>query len=89
MSRDLSQNKVCYPAYLKRRSPATAYRIVRVIVLIACVLTCSVSPDLTLAILLFVFFFSKFSNLWMIQVIYSAVVSVLKICIGLIFSVVF
>lgn len=87
MSRDLDAKKVCYPAYLKVRSPAKAYRYTRVVVLIACVLTCIISPDLTLGILLIVFFFANYCNLWMIQVIYSAIISALKIVVSLCFTV--
>lgn len=87
MSRDLDAKKVCYPAYLKVRSPAKAYRYTRVVVLIVCVLTCIISPDLTLGILLAVFFFANYCNLWMVQVVYSAIVSALKIVVSLYFTV--
>ena len=89
MSRDLDAKKVCYPAYLKVRSPAKAYRYTRVVVLIACVLTCIISPDLTLGILLAVFFFANYCNLWMVQVVYSAIISALKIVVSLYFTVAF
>lgn len=87
MTRDLDAKKVCYPAYLKVPSPEKVYRYLRVVVLIACVLTCIVSPDLTLGILLIVFIFANYCNLWMVQVVYSALISALKIFVGLYFSV--
>lgn len=87
MSRNLTKKKCCYPRYLHVRSPAPFYRTARYIFLIACVLTCLISPDLTMGILLFLFVFSNLSNIWNFQVWYSAIISAIKIGVCLLFSV--
>ena len=87
MSRNLTKKKCCYPRYLHVRSPAPFYRTARYIFLVACVLTCLISPDLTMGILLFLFIFSNLSNIWNFQVWYSSIISAIKIGVCLIFSV--
>ena len=87
MSRNLTKKKCCYPRYLHVRSPAPFYRMARSFFLVACVLTCLISPDLTMGILLFLFIFSNLSNIWNFQVWYSAIISAIKIGVCLLFSV--
>lgn len=87
MSRNLDKKKCCYPRYLHVPSPSRIYHGIRLLFLIACVLTCLISPDLTMGILLFLFIFSNFANIWNFQVWYSAIVSIVKIGVSLLFSV--
>ena len=81
MSRNLDKKKCCYPKYLTVPSPSKVYKVIRVIFLIACLLTCLISPDLT--ILLILFLFANLANIWSFQICYSALVSVIKIVVCL------
>ena len=83
MSRNLDKKKCCYPKYLTVPSPSKVYKVIRVIFLIACLLTCLISPDLTMGILLILFLFANFANIWSFQICYSALVSVIKIVVCL------
>ena len=87
MSRNLKKKTCCYPKYLSVPSPAKAYRITRYLFFLACVLTCIISPDLTMGILFFLFLFANFKNIWSFQILYSAIISVAKIAVSLLFSV--
>ena len=87
MSRNLKTKTCCYPKYLSVPSPAKAYRITRYLFFLACVLTCIISPDLTMGILFFLFLFANFKNIWSFQILYSAIISVAKIAVSLLFSV--
>ena len=87
MSRNLDKKKCCYPRYLRVPSPSRTYHVSRLLFLIACVLTCLISPDLTMGILLFLFVFSNFANIWNFQVWYSSIISVIKIGVSLLFPV--
>ena len=83
MSRNLDKKKCCYPKYLTVPSPSKVYKVIRVIFLIACVLTCLISPDLTMGILLILFLFANFATIWSFQICYSALISVVKIVVCL------
>lgn len=87
MSRNLQKKTCCYPKYLNVRSPARAYKVIRAVFFLACVLTCIISPDLTMGILFFLFLFANFKNIWSFQILYSALISVVKITVSLLFSV--
>ena len=62
MSRNLQKKTCCYPKYLNVRSPARAYKVIRAVFFLACVLTCIISPDLTMGILFFLFPFADFQS---------------------------
>lgn len=87
MARDLQKKNCSYPKYMNVRSPARAYKVIRSIFFLACVLTCIISPDLTMGILFFLFIFANFKNIWSFQILYSALISVIKITVSLLFSV--
>lgn len=87
MSRNLDKKKCCYPKYLTVHSPSKAYGVIRVIFFIICLLTCLISPDLTMGILLVLFLFAKLANIWSFQICYSALVSVVKIVVCILFDV--
>ena len=59
MSRNLQKKTCCYPKYLNVPSPARAYKVIRAVFFLACVLTCIISPDLTMGILFFLFLFLR------------------------------